>query len=455
MILFEGKYTTAKVMIDEIDEATLSQIVSFINNEAFTQPVSVMPDCHAGEGAVIGFTMPLGDKLPPAIVGYDINCGMLLVIFPFKRHNMTISRESLDQLIRERIPFGQEVHKYTLYNMEKSFPWDIANHQNLKFCKEFNQRFNANMQPTHYNYEWFENKCKSIGMNITRCVRSLGTLGGGNHFIEFSESEKTGNICLTIHTGSRQFGKKICQYWMGAPLRRRQEEIQKQFQEGLAEIKETYKNNHHKIPYAIKKLRSELGMNNKVPKTLQYLEGEDLQGYLTDMIFAETYATENRHIISDIIINEILSANYPVLDVIETVHNYIDFNDFIIRKGAISAHKDELMIIPLNMEDGSLICKGKDNSDWNYSAPHGAGRLYARGKAKKKFDSKSIQTRMNNKGIYTSAVPADEVKEAYKDPKVIEEAIGPTAEIVDRLIPILNLKEGNEKREKDLSKFPK
>lgn len=208
------------------------------------------------------------------------------------------------------------------------------------------------------------------------------------------------------------------------------------------DIKATLKG--EKISKAIKKLRADLDMNNKVAKHLSYIEGEDMQGYLTDMIFCQVYAQENRWIIATEIMRVFDTDCHPTK--IETVHNYINFEDFIIRKGAVSAHKDEIFILPFNMEDGLLVCKGKGNKEWNYSAPHGAGRIGSRTEAKAKFSSEVAKARMEDKGIYTSYVPVDEVKEAYKDPKVIEEAIEPTAEIIDRVIPIMNMKDGEGKQ---------
>lgn len=437
MIQFNGKYTSAKVMIDDIDKETQSQIIGMINNSAFENPVSIMPDTHAGAGSVIGFTMPLTDKVIPNIVGVDINCGMLMFSLPV---DIDIDREKLDKDVRTVVPFGKEVRKTPIYNMEKVFPWDKVSQLSIQFCHFYNKKFGTKMQPAFYGYKWFEDKCNQIGMDVKRAVNSIGTLGGGNHFIEVGKSKNTGQLHVTIHTGSRQLGLKICKYWQDTPTRKKMEQKQEDFKKGLVEIKATLKGKS--ISKAIKKLRAELGIDNKVDKGLEYLTGEDMYGYLTDMIFCQVYAQENRRMIS----SEILKAlNTFTIQHIETIHNYISFNDFVIRKGAVSAHKGEVFILPFNMEDGILICEGKGNSEWNNSAPHGAGRLYSRTAAKKKFSGEVAKERMAAKGIYTSTVPVDEVKEAYKDPKIIENAIGPTAEIIDRIKPILNMKENDVK----------
>ena len=350
------------------------------------------------------------------------------------------SPKSIDTTIRQEIPFGFEVRDKAIYNMEKKFPWATVSETNRQFCLEFNSRYGLQMAPTPYNYNWFLKKCDQVHAKIDRTEKSLGTLGSGNHFLEVGK-DTSGNVWLTIHTGSRKFGLDICNYWQNVPAERMHEEKFVKFHEGLAEIKSTLKG--VEIGRAIKRLKADLGLNNKVAKALDYIEGEDMQGYLTDMIFAQAYAAENRRLIAAQILdsfNTPFSSHVKVVSYIETVHNYIDFNDFVIRKGAISAHAGELMVIPFNMEDGILLCEGKGNEEWNQSAPHGAGRVASRAQAKRDFSSEVAKKRMEEKGIFTSAVPTDEVKEAYKDPKIIEEAIEPTATIIDRIKPIINLK---------------
>lgn len=444
-IEFKGKYTSATVMIDDIDDETQSQIIKMINSPAFDAPIAIMPDTHAGKGSVIGFTMPMFDKAVPNVVGVDINCGMLMLSF-----DTYINRGYTDKAIRSVVPFGKEVRKTPVYNMERKFPWAEATKLNLKFCLAYNHKFGTKVKHTLYDYKWFEAKCNDIGMNVKRAVNSIGTLGGGNHFIEIGKSKEAGDHRITIHCGSRQFGLKICDYWQNTPTRKKMEQKKVDFDKGLAEIKATLRGKA--ISKAIKRLKADLGLNNKVEKGLDYLTGEDLYGYLTDMIFCQIYAQENRKIIAWEI-QKILNVHY--IKKIETIHNYISFEDFVIRKGAVSAHKGEVFILPFNMEDGILICKGKGNAEWNNSAPHGAGRAYSRRQAKDKFSAKVAADRMAAKGIYTSAVPVDEVKEAYKDPKIIENAIGPTADIIDRITPIMNMKDNDVRKDKKRGKSRK
>jgi len=438
MFELKGKFTSAKVMIDEIEKSCMAQIVSFLNHPAFTNNVAIMPDTHAGAGAVIGFTMPLGEAVIPNTIGSDISCGMLSYQLSTDSFS-TIPLEKLDDRIRELIPFGFEVREKDPCNMEKDFHWDEANLVSKNFCYNYNRKFLENMKPMTYDYKWFMKKCEEIRMSPTRAIRSLGTLGGGNHFIEIGK-DMSGRTWITVHSGSRQFGKLICDYWQSKPSARRNEDLQRTFQEELAEIKKTHttKFQRQQIPQDIKKLKAKLGMNNKVAKSLDYLTGEDKQGYLADMIFTSVYASENRRLMAQSITK--LSHSTEMVDVIETVHNYISFSDFIIRKGAVSAHKGERLIIPFNMEDGILLCEGRGNPEWNYSAPHGAGRILPRAAAKAKLDVSVAEKRMLGKGIYTSVIPADEMKEAYKDPQVIEDAIVPTVKIIDRIKPLLNLK---------------
>ncbi len=385
---YQGKFGKAKVMIDEIDPATVEQIYGFLNHEAFTNQIAVMPDCHKGNGAVIGFTMPMTDKVIPNVIGVDIGCGMLSVNVG-KRIFEKFTKQYIDDKIRKRIPFGYSVHPHTFFSVEN----DDRFHKELKaelrlFVMAYNRKFGTKYDIPEYD---FMDLCSKIGCDYDRCCKSIGTLGSGNHFIEIGKSEKTGDYWITFHSGSRQFGLKIAVYH--------------QRRAGKGE--------------------------------LAYLQDKDAFDYLVDMVIAQKYANENRRVMCDVVVK---ALDLEVSETIVSVHNFIDFNDFIIRKGAITSYKGQKMIIPWNMEDGITICEGKSNPEWNYSAPHGAGRLGSRAWAKKKFSSKLAMERMKKKGIYTSCVPVDEVKEAYKDPALIEKFLEPTATIVDRLIPALNLK---------------
>lgn len=399
MLEYKGEYGTAKVMIDIIDESTVSQIYEFLNHELFVNHIAIMPDCHYGKGAVIGFTMKLSDKIIPNIVGVDIGCGMLSNNIG-KNLFAEITKPELDEEIRRMVPFGTGVHRDVRFNEDKYNPfWERANNKLVKFIQKFNEVYNTHYEVEVFNKEWLENKCGQIGMDYERAIRSVGTLGSGNHFIEMNKSANTGDYWVTVHSGSRQLGYKIAEYW------------QKKAGKGY----------------------------------LSYLEGEDMFGYLVDMLFAQQYADENRDIMQNLIH---LVTELEVSEEITSVHNFIDFDDFIIRKGAIRSYENEKMIIPFNMEDGILICEGKSNKEWNYSAPHGAGRVASRRWAKDNLSNSDAEKRMKDKGIYFSTLPTDELKGAYKDPKIIEESIGPTAEIIDRLIPAIAMKDKMRGRKK-------
>ncbi len=440
MIEFKGKYTTVCVMTDCTDENLQKQIYDTVNHPAFTNSIKIMPDCHVGKGAVIGFTMELGDKVIPNVIGVDINCSVLsFMIDKIVRNNERIYDVcgSIDRVVRNSIPFGTNVHTKYKYNMDR-FPWKEATEQARLFTLAFNKKYNTKFSPPVYNMDWFRRKCEMTGSDIKRVIRSLGTLGSGNHFIEFGVSEKTEDNWVSIHSGSRKFGLDIAVFWQKLAVKNYTEKKQGSMGESLEQIKSKYpKEEWHKRILDAKE------QHKFVSKGLEYLEGKDMFGYLTDMVFAQAYAHENRQVIKKLILKCLGQEAGDTA--IESPHNYVNFNDFIIRKGAVSAHKDEMMVIPFNMEDGLLICKGKGNSDWNYSAPHGAGRVSSRKDAKKKAKKEdSVQKtkeRMEAKGIFASKLPADELRESYKDAKVIEDVIEPTAEIVDRIKPILSMKD--------------
>ena len=275
-------------------------------------------------------------------------------------------------------------------------------------------------------------------------VRSLGSLGSGNHFCEVGRSQNTDDIWITIHSGSRHLGKKVCEYWQKIASNK------KVF--GFGETREVIKSIKDFSPKGewdrrIKSFYNEL---KKIkPSPLDFLEGKEKDGYIEDMKFCQDYASMNRLIIMKDVMT-ILNIHQEK-DEIESVHNYIDFKDNIIRKGAIRSYIGERMIIPFNMRDGILICEGKSNPDWNFSAPHGAGRVYSRSKAKAELSLEKFSKDME--GIFSTSVcngTIDESPDAYKDSKIIEQAIEPTAKILDRIIPIHNMKdiEGKSWKEK-------
>ncbi len=434
MVQMKGKYTSATIMIDSVEESCISQINGFINHSAFTNPVVIMPDTHAGKGSVIGFTMELAEKVIPNVIGVDIGCGMCSVNVG---RELQLSLEELDYKIRRRIPFGKKVHDSGILNFKDDFPWHETNVRAEKFACAYRDKFDMILEPPRYTQDWFLEKASIIGGKTRRYINSIGTLGGGNHFIETGIAEN-GDHWITVHSGSRNLGKRICEYWQNLAVKCLKKSHKENIQLEIDKIRQTCKTSD--LQREIKKAKERRGLSSIKISGCEWLENEMAAGYLFDMIFAQMYAQVNRRYMVDIICS-ILKVE-PI-DSIETIHNFIDFKDFIIRKGAIRSYKNEKMIIPFNMRDGLLICEGKSNPAWNFSAPHGAGRIMSRSQAKKQLDVDIFKEQM--KGIYSTSVgmgTLDESPDSYKDAVMIEDAIKDTALIVTRVKPLHNMKDG-------------
>ncbi len=403
-----------KIFTEDIEQEAVDQINLLLEQKPFKDcKVRIMPDVHAGKGCVIGFTADLGDKVIPNIVGVDIGCGMLCV----ELGNIDLDLEKLDKVINENIPAGRNIREEKLVNFDKIN--DLYCLRELKETKKFN--------------------------------RALGTLGGGNHFIEVDVDED-GNKYLVIHTGSRNLGKQVADYYqnLAIELCSGREEMFK----SKEEIIKTYKEQGRKaeIQKALKELESEYKENKpNLPNDLCYLEGKYRGMYLHDMKICQEYASLNRSYIANTILKNIMyfkKAIEPLdswdIDYFETVHNYISFEDNIVRKGAIRANEGERVIIPINMRDGSIIAVGKGNEDWNNSAPHGAGRLMSRKKAKETFNLEEFKKSMAD--IYSTSVleeTIDEAPFAYKPMQEIIDNIQDTVEIEKIIKPIYNFKAKN------------
>lgn len=374
----QGKHNTAKVFTENIEEQAIIQIKELLDKE-FTKDlkIRIMPDAHAGAGCVIGTTMTIKDKIVPNLVGVDIGCGVQVV----KIEEKDIDFDKLDKVIRQEIPSG----------------------------------FNVRNTPHPYVEHVWINKLKCLEqINLGRSQLSIGTLGGGNHFLEVDKNDE-GELYLVVHSGSRHLGKQMADYY------------QKLAGSTLTGIPIEQKK-------SIKKKLEEMG----IPKDLTYLEGENLEDYLFDMKIVQQYAILNRMAIIDTIVEKM---GFKVIDRFESIHNYIDLDNMILRKGAVSAKFGQRLIIPINMRDGSLICVGKGNPDWNYSAPHGAGRVMGRKQAKKTLSLNDYKQTMA--GIYTTSVNEDTIDEApmaYKPIGEIEKNIQDTVEILERIYPIYNFK---------------
>ena len=433
MLELKGKYNKdCKIFTTDIENEAIGLIQSILD-----QPVSndvkirIMPDVHAGKSIVIGFTMPLTDLINPQICGVDIGCGMLSARFSDK---YKLDLEKIDNKIRENLPMGFNIHESNMFN---SIPFGDVQRVADIFTVKFNEKFKTTYKSPTYNENWLMNKLKDIGMDVNTFFKSIGTLGGGNHFIEVGVSDLSGDYWVTIHSGSRNFGLKIADYWTNVAKGK----VLVASDEYNKELENIILNTEPKklIPIKIKELKDKY----KMGVSKEYLSGDNLIGYLYDMIFAQYYAVWNRQVMLDIIKDSMGVKEFD--EIISTVHNYIDFNDFIIRKGAISSYEGQKMVIPFNMRDGLLICEGKSNNDWNYSAPHGAGRIMSRSEAKKKVDLSKFKTTM--KDVYSTSITKDTLDEspfAYKNSELIEELIQPTAIILERVKPILNIKDAGK-----------
>lgn len=410
-----------KIFTDNIEQEAIDQINTLLEQPAFADcKVRIMPDVHAGAGCVIGFTADLGDKVIPNIVGVDIGCGMFTVELgridtgingktdsSIANYVTDIDYEKLDNVIRTCIPSGRNVHEEINY----IFP-------ELKNLRCYNKL---------KNIDWLE--------------RSMGTLGGGNHFIEIDEGFE-GRKYLVIHTGSRNLGKQVADYYqnLAVELMIGKNKLASEQDKLIAEYKDQGRSSE--IQDAIKELRNTWRKKtNDIPKELCYLTGKYRDDYIYDMKICQRFAKQNRLMIA---LKIMLSMGWYSIDLFETVHNYIDESN-MIRKGAISAKKGEKVLIPINMRDGSLLCVGKGNEDWNCSAPHGAGRIMSRNKARESISMESFRESMT--GIYTTSVcesTIDESPMAYKPMDEIINNIKDTVDILGVLKPVYNFKAGED-----------
>lgn len=393
-----------KIFTDNIEPEALNQIYTLIKQPAFADcKVRIMPDVHAGKGCVIGFTADLGDKVIPNIVGVDIGCGMLCC----EIGKFDIDYEKLDSVIREHIPAGRAVR---------------------------DEEINFSQLEDLY--------CKAELRNMERLRCSFGTLGGGNHFIEIDE-DSDGMKYLVIHTGSRNLGKQVAEIYQQMAIDDMQgtDKLAEESKKLIAEYKFNGRQKNIQKGLAELKRKWKPGKLN-IPKELCYLTGEHRGMYLHDMKICQEFAMINRRIIQDVIFYYMgWTFSRSFMERFQTIHNYIDHDTNIVRKGAISAKSGEKVLIPINMRDGCIIGVGKGNDDWNCSAPHGAGRIMSRSKAKESVSLEEYKESM--KGIYTTSVnksTIDESPMAYKPMDKIMEHIKDTVEILKIIKPVYNFK---------------
>jgi len=378
-----------KIYATTLEDVAFEQIKELGGFEPYQDSkIRIMPDCHAGTGCTIGTTMEIKDKITPNLVGVDIGCGMLTV----KLKETEIDLQKLDAVINKFIPNG----------------------------------FNIHSEPkAEFNFD----KLIAKNLNIERAKLSIGSLGGGNHFIEVGKNSK-GELFLVIHSGSRNIGGQVAKYYQDIAISNLTDNS-KECEELIARLKKEGKQSE--IGLELKKLKKPIIKND-----LAYLTGIDFHNYMHDMELMQKFAVLNRRTMANIILEK---TELTEAKAFETIHNYIDFKRMILRKGAVSAEKGETLLIPINMRDGSIIAKGKGNEDWNYSAPHGAGRLMGRKEAHKKLNFEEFKEQM--KDVYSTSVlteTLDEAPNAYKSMNEIIKAIGETVEIIDIIKPIYNFK---------------
>lgn len=401
MLEVKGKYNSAKIFTDVVDKASVAQVIELCN-QPFTAKsrIRMMPDIHAGAGCTVGTTMTITDKVVPNLVGVDIGCGMETVHL----REQHLELQKLDKLIRAKIPSGfsirEKAHRY----------FDEIDLTELYCYRQ---------------------------INPLRAEKSLGTLGGGNHFIEVDRDDE-GGLYLVIHSGSRHLGLEVAAWYQNEAYQRLNKSSKSDEAALIAKLKSEGRDKE--IQKAIRKLKNT--KQTSIPKPLAYAEGELFEQYIHDMRIIQRFAVLNRRAIADDILK---GMGLHAQDSFTTIHNYIDIDAMILRKGAVSAKAGERLLIPINMRDGSLICIGRGNEDWNCSAPHGAGRLMSRSQAKQSFTVSEFKHQMD--GIYTTSVgkaTLDECPMAYKRMEDIVSNIGETVRIERIIRPVYNFKAGEE-----------
>ncbi len=397
MITIKGKHNTAICYASSLEDAAADQIRVLCNVEEFADcKIRIMPDVHAGNACTIGTTMTITDKIVPGMVGVDIGCGMETTLIDANK----LDFEKLDECIHRRIPAGFEV---------RNKPHKLAEEIDL-----------SQLRCARY-------------INTDRGYHSIGTLGGGNHFIEVDRND-SGKLYIVIHSGSRHLGYEVAEYYQNEGYHALCGNARYQFYDIIAQLKE--EGRAQEIESTIKAIKEQTQI--PVPKELAYVKGPLFDDYMHDMNIMQRFALLNRKAMRDEIME---GMKLSIEEEFTTIHNYIDTDSMILRKGSVSAKQGEKLLIPINMRDGSLICIGKGNPDWNFSAPHGAGRLMSRGAAFRRLSMEQYEAEMS--GVYSTCVVEDTLDEspmAYKPMGDIVEHITPTAEIVDKIKPVYNFK---------------
>lgn len=399
MITVKGLYNSAVCFTPALEQRAAEQIKAVCDRREFADcKIRIMPDVHAGKGCTIGTTMTVGDRIVPGMVGVDIGCGMETVMIS----DTSVDLDRLDSVIRSQIPCGKEVR-------------DDAH------------ALNAQIDLT-------ELRC-AREVNTDRAMRSIGTLGGGNHFIELDRDEN-GGLYLVVHSGSRHIGCEVAEYYQNEGYRALCGNTKSQIHDMILALRA--QGRFDEIQNSIAETKKKRTPETDIPKDLAYVEGALFDDYIHDMKIVQHFAFLNRLAMTKIIVE---NMGWTETDRFTTVHNYIDTDAMILRKGSVSAKAGQRLLIPINMRDGSLICTGKGNDEWNCSAPHGAGRLMSRKDAFERLSMDEYRTEMSD--IYSTCVVPDTIDESPMAYKSMDEIIGqiePTADIVRRITPVYNFK---------------
>lgn len=432
MIELIGKYTTAKIYAETVEEGVYQQVYDIINCSAFkNQKVVCMPDVHVGASGPCGLVATIGDYVCPEHIGVDIGCSISMLVLDKNIPEDLFA--DFEHKVKMQVPFGTNIHKKTMFDERDFYKFLTTNFNRYRNC--WSEMLNE--LPDSVNESWVVEQLKRLNMDTGVFYHSIGTVGGGNHFIEYDETDDKSIAGVTLHFGSRNFGVKVCKYWMSKTT---SPYSSKEMKELVSEFKKDYIYKHKDMKdfqNALKEYNERL-MKNHING---YLTGENLKGYLRDMCFAQLYAAYNHKTVSRIISDILLKYGIKVKETIMTTHNYIDLKDHILRKSAISSYCGQKILVPFNMRDGVAVCVGKSNSEWLNSCSHGAGRKMSRSQAKKNISIKEFKDSM--KDVYSTTVcegTIDESPQAYKDTDEIKNLITQTCDIRYLLKPRINIK---------------
>ena len=439
MIEIQGKYCKdLKIFTDNIEESALTTLYRIADSRAYDgAKIRVMADVHQGVGdSVIGFSCPINIEngyVNPQTVGCDLGCTVSLCLYDKPILSEKIAE--FEHKIRKDVPFGFEINdksKITAKDIIKSFNAELRKlYSKCPVLSDYAIEFKQEKD--------LEDWCKRLKMDYGVFMKSIGSVGGGNHYVEYDVNEDDGQYGVCVHCGSRNLGQKVFKYWDNIA---KSMCVSKEEMRMLTEKVKAVNTDKRRLREELKEAK-EIYLKGRIPG---FLSGEHLYRYLIDANIAQTYARLNHMVIHKQIeeaYRKTSDGGKPIDDVIYTTHNYIDMDDLILRKGAIRAYKGELCIIPFNMRDGIAICEGKSNDDFNCTAPHGAGRLLSRSKAKEKLNVDEFKSQMADAGIYTTTADRstlDEAPDAYKPMPEIVELIEPTVDIIRFMRPKMNIK---------------